>query len=90
MLKTKTAVLALIAVSVCAIDASAGKLIPVGGTHLHTSVMTIAMPTRGSRAFKSSSAQSGRKKSERQKCLDMMLPQDGADCMKKLKAKDNN
>ncbi len=25
------------------------------------------------------------RKSKRQKCLDMMLPQDGADCLKKLK-----
>lgn len=31
-----------------------------------------------------------RKKSDRQKCLDMMLPQDGVDCMKKLKAKKSN
>ena len=27
------------------------------------------------------------KKSDRQKCLDMLLPQDGVDCLKKLKAK---
>ena len=27
------------------------------------------------------------RKSARQKCLDMMLPQDGVDCLKKLKAK---
>ena len=37
--------------------------------------------------FETSSRANTARKSKRQKCLDMMLPQDGADCLKKLKAK---
>lgn len=37
--------------------------------------------------LKTVSSMNSARKSKRQKCLDMMLPQDGVDCLKKLKAK---
>lgn len=37
--------------------------------------------------FETVSRSHSARKSKRQKCLDMMLPQDGADCLKKLKTK---
>lgn len=37
--------------------------------------------------FETVSRSHSARKSKRQKCLDMMLPQDGADCLNKLKAK---
>ncbi|MBO6548484.1 MAG: hypothetical protein JJ964_02550 [Rhizobiales bacterium] len=37
--------------------------------------------------FETASRANSARKSKRQKCLDMMLPQDGADCLKKLKKK---
>jgi hypothetical protein len=37
--------------------------------------------------FQTNSSANSARKSKRQKCLDMMLPQDGVDCLKKLKAK---
>lgn len=37
--------------------------------------------------LKTVSSTNSARKSKRQKCLDMMLPQDGVDCLKKLKAK---
>lgn len=37
--------------------------------------------------FETGSRANQARKSKRQKCLDMMLPQDGVDCLKKLKAK---
>ncbi|MEM9359465.1 MAG: hypothetical protein AAGB04_25045 [Pseudomonadota bacterium] len=50
----------------------------------------LAAHVSGRKAFMRVHRSGTRKKSDRQKCLDMMLPQDGADCMKKLKAKKNN
>ena len=61
--------------------------VPVGASFQATSAATNVLPTAGRRSFKSVRRSGARKKSPRQKCLDMMLPQDGADCMKKLKAK---
>lgn len=88
MLKSLIAVAALITVSASA--AVAAPLIPIGVSNQNASAETIVTPARSLRIFKKSSGPSVYKKSARQKCLDMMLPQDGADCMKKLKAKKNN
>lgn len=61
------------------IPADASFLKPTGA-----SMVTLAS---GSLGFQSVQHSGTLKKSERQKCLDMMLPQDGADCLKKLEAK---
>ena len=44
-------------------------------------------PVAAGDAYQAASRATVLKKSKRQKCLDMMLPQDGVDCLKKLKAK---
>ncbi len=61
--------------------------VPVGASWQGATATAKVLPVAGRRTFKRARRSSALKKSARQKCLDMMLPQDGADCMKKLKAK---
>lgn len=52
---------------------------------LITFAALVVVPTSAMADFKGNSGAT--RKSERQKCLDLLLPQDGVDCLKKLKAK---
>ena len=85
MLKSLITAASLLALSAPAAFAFNG--LPADGAIGNASIDTIVVQTRSAGAFKSARRSGVRKKSPRQKCLDMMLPQDGVDCLKKLKAK---
>jgi len=85
MFKKLVAVAILVAIPTSAMAGSSGG---IAGTSLHmvggTKATTQAKTLKG---FKSAHGSGAERKSERQKCLDKLLPQDGVDCLKKLKAK---
>ena len=88
MLKSLVAAVALITSATSAF--AVGPLPSTGTSFQQLSADNMVTQTRSLRKFKRAPTRRTFKKSARQKCLDMMLPQDGADCMKKLKAKKNN
>ncbi len=56
----------------------------LAGSNVNNAITTNG---RSFETLKIVSGSNATRKSDRQKCLDMLLPQDGADCLKKLKAK---
>lgn len=85
MLKLLFTIAALFALTTSA-SATAG-FSTFSASATHAAATKDITPVGARRTFKSAQSSVVSKKSDRQKCLDMMLPQDGADCLKKLKAK---
>ena len=85
MFKNLIAVAALLTIPTSVMAGFSGN--QAGNSFQSRSDITITKQLPRGKVFKRARGSGAVRKSERQKCLDKLLPQDGVDCLKKLKAK---